>query len=280
MIYSSPPTDWRDLQNKVAEVFSEIGFDTEVERNLQTARGSASIDVYAEDRSQSPQLIYVCECKHWDRAVPKSVVHGFRSVVADSGANYGLLISKQGFQVGSVDAAKHTNIELLDWQQFQKLFEDRWFREYVIPQVSKEFWKLKSYISPFITLYYLEMDKTLGLYDDIEGLANPDSYTSRYIRDCASERGLSDQESQVQFEQLHNQYQGLAILTFVFLAHAHKPSLPLQKVISSSVVSQIAPSLPSDLVEATALRDFSQAWMYHLGQAIKGFEDLVRSRAA
>ena len=122
MIYSASPLDWRDLQDKVADVFRDMGFDAEVEKYVEMPRGGAKIDVYARDKTQAPELVYVCECKHWTNSVPQEKIHALRTVVAETGANYGLLIAKSGFQSGSFAAANQTNIRLLDWQQFQDLF--------------------------------------------------------------------------------------------------------------------------------------------------------------
>ena len=63
MIYSFSPTSWRDLQDKVAQVFRDLGFKTEVEKDTDLGRGGAEIDVYAVDETQNPKTIYVCECK-------------------------------------------------------------------------------------------------------------------------------------------------------------------------------------------------------------------------
>ena len=85
------------------------------------------IDVYARDATREPTLTIVCECKHWQAAVPKNVVHGFRTVMDEAGANVGFIISANGFQSGALEAANNTNIHLVTWNEFQERFFDRWF---------------------------------------------------------------------------------------------------------------------------------------------------------
>jgi hypothetical protein len=127
MIDRQVPKDWKNLENKVAQILSEAGFKTEVEKDITTARGTVKVDVFAVDISQLPNICYICECKYWENKVPKTVVHSFRTVVQDYGANFGILISKNGFQEGSYETVKNTNISLVDWFDFQKIFEDRWW---------------------------------------------------------------------------------------------------------------------------------------------------------
>jgi hypothetical protein len=55
------PQDWKDLQNKVAEILSECGFNVEME--VETARGKGEIDVYAEEIIMGRKYSIACECK-------------------------------------------------------------------------------------------------------------------------------------------------------------------------------------------------------------------------
>lgn len=126
MIYSTEPNGWRDLQDKIASILRVCGCEAEVERTIETVRGKVDVDVYAIDPIASPKLTYLCECKYWSNAVPKSVVHGFRTVVSDYGAHVGFIISKNGFQSGAYEAAQNSNVRLVNWFEFQGVFVDRW----------------------------------------------------------------------------------------------------------------------------------------------------------
>ena len=128
LIEGDAPTRWQELESKVAQILGECGYEVEVQKNVQLARGDVNIDVWADDHG-SPSNIIAVECKHWSTAVTKNVVHAFRTVVGDSGANTGLIVSSAGFQDGAVEAAAYSNVRLVDWDEFQEMFVARWLRE-------------------------------------------------------------------------------------------------------------------------------------------------------
>lgn len=251
MIYAMLPSDWRDLQNKVAEVFREIGFNTEVGKNIETVRSKVNIDVYAEDTSQTPKLIYLCECKYWNKRVPQEVVHSFRTVLSDFGAHHGLLISKTGFQRGSFKAAKHTNIQLLDWSQFQELFEDKWYDNWMSPRIYSECGALNAYTEPFNTT----VSRAAGKFDE---------------------------DKDKTFMALREEYGTLAFLALTCCTHvmpelARKPILPLSATNPRrKKTGQLF--LPKDLVEATALREFLEILTRHCRKGTEAFDRLFGKR--
>src|SRR4051812_13753237 len=112
-INPAPPKDWQDLQNQAAQILTECGLTAEVEKAVKLARGDVNVDVYGLDTNQTPKTVCLCECKNWSTAVPKDVVHGFRTVMGDFGANLGYVISSGGFQKGAPEAAEFTNIKLV-----------------------------------------------------------------------------------------------------------------------------------------------------------------------
>ncbi len=149
MIYQYQPENWQDLQNKVSDILAICGLQSEVEKDINTVRGNVEIDVYALDPSTPEQLVYVCECKHWKDAVPKSVVHSFRTVMSDIGAHVGFVIAKSGFQSGAYDAANNSNIKLLTWYEFQEYFIDRWKegRYHELKQLFEDLFEYFDYLS-------------------------------------------------------------------------------------------------------------------------------------
>src|SRR5690349_3423320 len=96
MIFLGKPSDWEDLEQKVVQIFREAGCTASRNKTLDTVRGDVDIDVIVRDRTRRPHTLILCECKHWNRRVPKTVVHAFRTVVHDSGANLGFIISDSG----------------------------------------------------------------------------------------------------------------------------------------------------------------------------------------
>ena len=59
VITKNIPNDWKDLQQQVSQILQECGLETDLERSIETARGTVEIDVYAEDKTQTPYVIYM-----------------------------------------------------------------------------------------------------------------------------------------------------------------------------------------------------------------------------
>lgn len=125
-VFDTPPSDWRELQSRVRQVFVEMGCPANCDVPVSTVRGTVVVDVLAVDRSRPPFATYIVECKRWKRRVPQTVIHAFRTVVADSGAQAGFIVSEVGFQKGARDAVHKSNVTLLTWSEFQELFYERW----------------------------------------------------------------------------------------------------------------------------------------------------------
>jgi Restriction endonuclease len=126
----SQVTDWRELQNKVCQLFNEMGYEAETTKTVELAgRGAKEIDVYVKDPLASHNQIYLIECKHWESNVPQEVVHGFKFVMESAGANTGFIVSKKGFQSGASEAARFTNIQLVTFEELQHLYGNEWFRK-------------------------------------------------------------------------------------------------------------------------------------------------------
>ncbi len=137
LIEPGDPITWRELEEIVAQILDECGMGVESPKIVETVRGSVEVDLFASDDATTPDSVYLCECKHWDSNVPRAIVHAFRTVVSDSGANTGLVVSKLGFQPGAIDAARPSNIRLLSWPEFQDLFAERWFLNHMAPACPK-----------------------------------------------------------------------------------------------------------------------------------------------
>lgn len=127
-IYSKEPKDWKELQDMTSKLLSEIGYKCEIEKNVKSIRNYVNIDVYAENITEEPNSIIICECKNWAKAIPQNIVHSFRTVAGDIGANYGFIISRKGFQKGAVEAIENTNIKLFTWIEFTNYFKNKWVK--------------------------------------------------------------------------------------------------------------------------------------------------------
>lgn len=125
-IFDTTPNTWQELECMTCQAFDEMGYHSHRNHPLKTVRGTVSIDVYAEKKTTSIPSIVICECKHWDTPIPQTIVHGFRTVCSDTGAHYGLIISKKGFQSGAEQSREFTNIHLTTFDEFQEKFFEEW----------------------------------------------------------------------------------------------------------------------------------------------------------
>jgi len=142
------PNTWQDLQNEVAKLLTESGVEAETDKKMITPRGEVSIDVYAEEVIDERKYTIICECKHWRKNIPQTVIHSFRTVVGDIGSNKGYVISLNGFQSGAYNNVYFTNIELLDWNGFQAIILNSWLLNYFVPVITKELDQLFEYSLP------------------------------------------------------------------------------------------------------------------------------------
>ena len=110
----------------VDQAFNEMGYESSRAHRLSTVRGAVEIDVHAIKTSTPIPTVVLCECKYWDKPVPQQVVHGFRTVCADAGAHFGLIISRKGFQSGAEMSRVATNVHLMNFEDFQKTFFSEW----------------------------------------------------------------------------------------------------------------------------------------------------------
>jgi hypothetical protein len=103
---------WDDYQEEVCEFFRNADMQAETNISVQGVRASHDIDVVVRSRLVGFELLWLVECKHWRRRVSKLHVLALREIVADVGADRGILMAEQGFQRGALDAARLTNVQL------------------------------------------------------------------------------------------------------------------------------------------------------------------------
>ena len=158
MITDKIPDTWQDLQTEVGNILGKCGFEIEIEKTLDTVRGQAEIDVYAEETIKGRKYSIICECKHWKSNIPQNVIHGFRTVVADLGCNIGYIITTSNYQSGAKKASELTNIQLLTWSDFQATFFESWFFEYFSPKIAKDLDALLTYVEPILPRWFEKMN--------------------------------------------------------------------------------------------------------------------------
>ena len=107
---SSGSPKWRQYQEDVSTFFKSLGLDAATDVRLQGTRASHNIDVVVSGVFAGLPLLWIVECKLWNRRVPMEKVLAFRSVVAEVGADRGILVAESGYQPGSLESASSTNI--------------------------------------------------------------------------------------------------------------------------------------------------------------------------
>lgn len=251
-IEDGEPAMWEDLEIGVARILTEAGLRAERGKSLGTARGSVNVDVYAEDASVNPPVVTLFECKHWQRPIPQTVIHAFRSVVADSGANSGIIVSRSGFQAGAESAVQFSNLKLVDWDGFQALFAERWFCGYMVERGLHSLDPLVEYTEPM---------------------------NSRIIRKA----GLLPEIALELFKRLREQYAVPAMTLSLFFSGLPNvtsgtslPPLPLRPRVATLDDSRY---FPDAILDATSLRGFLKAVNAYADAAVAQFDGVFGLRA-
>lgn len=104
--------EWRDYQEEAAEFFRSLGLEATTNATIQGVRTSHDIDVLVKSRHAGFEITWIIECKHWTTRISKLHVLGLRAIVADTGADRGILLAESGFQSGAAEAAVLTNVHL------------------------------------------------------------------------------------------------------------------------------------------------------------------------
>jgi hypothetical protein len=126
LFFDHEPNDWKELEELTQQAFEEMGYESNRDYPLVTVRGNARIDVHAVKTSSPIPAIVLCECKYWDKPVDQNTILSFRTICQDSGAHFGLIISRRGFQTGAETARSSTNVHLMNFTEFQDTFFNEW----------------------------------------------------------------------------------------------------------------------------------------------------------
>jgi len=246
VITEKAPDTWQALQTEVAKILADCGFTVEVEKTIATVRGEVEIDVYAEEMIKGRKHTILCECKHWKSRVPQNVIHGFRTVVADIGANTGYLISMNGFQTGSFSAAELTNIELVTWEQFQGEFEETWYDEYFSPQIAEQLDPIMTYTEPLAPKWFPDL---------------PEHEKKNYV------------ELKRKYDHFGWMIMSFTPYTSRMLGRSEpRPTLPIIDRIAGK--EAILETIPREILEARGYREFFELCLAHGIPAIQQFREI------
>lgn len=250
MITRAVPETWQALQEEVAQVLRECGFTAETEKVVTTVRGEVELDVFAEETVDGRTYSVACECKRWKDRVPQTVIHAFRTVVADMGANAGYIISLNGFQEGAHKATEKTNVKLVTWTEFQDAFEESWIANYFSPEILRRLDPLMTYAEPIMPRWY-------------EGMSETDKLRYRQLRHQHGLLGVMMQTI------------AMAEGKFRVFSVARRMQLPLR----TEVEKEAQEFLPNDLLDETGRREFLTKAVSYGEAAIKEFR-ILRDRYA
>jgi uncharacterized membrane protein len=148
MIENPLPHNWKELQAGVNQLLNEIGLDAEIEKKIDTPRGSVEIDVYAVDQNSVDKIRYIIECKNWSSSIPQTVVHAFTTLMHETGGNIGYIISKHGLQTGAKEYAKSTNITGITYEEFQRKYFSVWYQKHFVTKIGDTVDALSQYVEP------------------------------------------------------------------------------------------------------------------------------------
>lgn len=115
------PPDWQKYQEETRDFFLSQGCKAETDVRIKGVRSYHNIDVFVTFQRYGITCRWIVECKLWARKVPKEKVEILKSIVNETGADRGLIISEEGFQSGAEDAAMNSNITLVtSFAEFKK----------------------------------------------------------------------------------------------------------------------------------------------------------------
>jgi len=103
---------WKKYQEDAAEYFRSIGLNASTDVTIKGARTQHDVDVLVVSHYVGFDITWIVECKYWKYPINKLHVLGLREIVAEVGADRGILLSESGFQSGAIEAANLTNIQL------------------------------------------------------------------------------------------------------------------------------------------------------------------------
>lgn len=176
MIFDTEPKNWRELQDFVWKMFQECWFQIEIWKIVDLVRWKKEIDVYVEDIWSEYKTIILIECKFRNKPINQEVIHSFRTVVSDSWANIWFIVSKQGFQKGSIDAVEKTNIKLVTLKELEEKYYKKWQKN-----ISEENSKYSDILFPYFDYFWKPHAKWEKIDWDTKMLLDSAYYPMYYV---------------------------------------------------------------------------------------------------
>ena len=103
---------WRQYQEEAAEFFRALGLEAQTDVKVEGVRTRHDVDVLVKSHHVGFDVTWIVECKQWNTRISKVHVLALRTIVSETGADKGILLSEKGFQSGAIEAAKLTNVDV------------------------------------------------------------------------------------------------------------------------------------------------------------------------
>jgi hypothetical protein len=102
----------RDYQEAAATVFRSMGLEVETDTHLEGVRERHAVDIAVRSHRAGLDQLWVVACLHRRRQVAEPHVAALATIVADVGADRGMLLSEVSFQAGARRAAYRSDVIL------------------------------------------------------------------------------------------------------------------------------------------------------------------------
>jgi hypothetical protein len=115
---------WKKYQEDAAAYFRSLGLDAWTDETIDGVRTKHDVDVLVKSHHVGFDITWIVECKYWKTPVTKLHVLALREIVADVGADRGIILSESGFQSGAEEAANLTNVQLTSLDEVRETARD------------------------------------------------------------------------------------------------------------------------------------------------------------
>jgi hypothetical protein len=95
-------TNWKEYQEEAAALFRSMGLEAATDVTVRGVRTAHEVDVVVKSHHAGFDVTWLVECKHWTSRVSRLHVLALREIVADAGADRGILLCEAGFQSGAL----------------------------------------------------------------------------------------------------------------------------------------------------------------------------------
>ncbi|MYL83438.1 restriction endonuclease [Desulfovibrio aerotolerans] len=118
---------WKKYQEDVSTYFTSLGLEASTDITIDGVRTKHDIDVLVKSRHVGFDITWIVECKLWKTPVTKLHVLALREIVADVGADRGIILSESGFQSGAQEAAVLTNVQLTSFGEVREIAQNSFY---------------------------------------------------------------------------------------------------------------------------------------------------------